>query len=69
MRKRIRSQSIQSQIKLVMPYIYTKGKNGKITSFYTKDKSVKVGNEIYEVNRFSTPKEVVKVKFTKRDNI
>ena len=52
-----------------MPYIYVKSKSGKITSFYTKDKSVKVGNEIYEVNRFSTPKKVVKVKFTKRDNI
>jgi len=52
-----------------MPYIYMKSKSNKITSFYTKDKSVKVGNEIYEVNRFSTPKEVVRVKFTKRDNI
>lgn len=50
-----------------MPYIYEKSKNGKITSFYTKDKSIKVGNLLYPVNSFSTPKEVVKVKSTKRD--
>ena len=52
-----------------MPYIYEKSKNGKITSFYTKDKSIKVGDLLYPINRFNTPKEVVKVKFTKRDNI
>ena len=50
-----------------MPYIYEKSKNGKITSFYTKDKSIKVGALLYLVSRFSTPKEVIKVKFTKRD--
>jgi hypothetical protein len=52
-----------------VPYIYEKSKNGKITSFYTKDKSVKVGDLLYPINKFNTPKEVVKVKFTKRDNI
>lgn len=50
-----------------MSYIYTKTKKGKIKSFYTKDKSIKVGNTIYEINRFSTPEEVIKVKYTKRD--
>ena len=50
-----------------MPYIYEKYKNGKITSFYTKDKSIKVGDLLYPITSYSTPKEVVKVKFTKRD--
>jgi hypothetical protein len=50
-----------------MPYVYEKSKNGKITSFYTKDKSIKVGTLIYPINSFSTPSEVIKVKFTKRD--
>ena len=50
-----------------MPYIYEKSKNGKITSFYTKGKSIKVGDLLYPVNSFSTPREVIKVKLTKRD--
>jgi len=29
-----------------MPYIYVKNKFGKVTSFYLKDKSIKVGNII-----------------------
>jgi len=51
-----------------MPYVYIKGKNGKVESFYTKDKSIKLGAEIYDINRFSMLKTVVKIKFTKRDN-
>jgi hypothetical protein len=50
-----------------MPYVYIKSKKGKVESFYTKDKSIQVGNTIYDINRFSTPKEVIKIKFTKRD--
>jgi len=50
-----------------MPYIYTKTKRGKVKSFYTKDKSIKVGNIFYKVNRFSEPEEVIRVKYTKRD--
>ena len=51
-----------------MPYIYEKHKSGKVTSFYTKNKSIKVGALLYPINRFSAPREVVKVKFTKRDH-
>lgn len=51
-----------------MPYVYTINKKGKIESFYTKDKSIKEGNEIYKVNRFSEPSRVIRIKFTKRDN-
>lgn len=50
-----------------MPYVYEKSKNGKITSFYTKNKSIKVGDLLYPVNSFLIPKEVIKIKFTKRD--
>jgi hypothetical protein len=46
-----------------MPYIYTKNKKGKLDSFYTKDKSLKVGNLIVGEG------EIVKIKYTKRDNI
>lgn len=50
-----------------MPYIYERYKNGKITSFYTKNKSIKVGALLHPISSFYPPKEVVKVKFTKRD--
>jgi len=46
-----------------MPYIYTKNKKGKLDSFYTKDKSLKVGTLIVGDG------EIVKIKYTKRDNI
>jgi len=52
-----------------MPYIYQRSKSGKITSFYTKNKSIKVGALLYPMGSFNPPKEVIKVKFTKRDNI
>lgn len=45
-----------------MPYIYVKNKSGKVTSFYLKDKSVKVGNIIVGQG------EVIRVKLTKRDS-
>ena len=51
-----------------MPYIYMKSKRGKITSFYTKNKAIKVGS-IFQQNIFENFEggEVTKVKFTKRD--
>ena len=52
-----------------MPYIYMKNKSGKITSFYTKNKSIKVGALLHPISSFYPPEEVVKVKFTKRDGI
>ncbi len=52
-----------------MPYIYMKSKRGKITSFFTKDKSIKVGS-FFQQNIFENFEggEVIKVKLTKRDN-
>ena len=47
----------------IMPYIYVKNKSGKVTSFYLKDKSVKVGNIIVGEG------EVIRVKLTKRDEL
>ena len=44
-----------------MPYIYVKNRAGKVTSFYLKDKSVKIGNIIVGQG------EVIRVKLTKRD--
>jgi hypothetical protein len=44
-----------------MPYIYTKSYLGKKSSWYTKDKSLKVGNLIIGEG------EIVKIKYTKRD--
>ena len=49
-----------------MPYIYEKYKNGKITSFYTKNKSIKVGALLHPISSFYPPKEVVKVKNLKK---
>jgi hypothetical protein len=46
-----------------MPYIYTKSYLGKKSSWYTKDKSLKVGTLIIGEG------EIVKIKYTKRDNI
>jgi hypothetical protein len=45
-----------------MPYIYCKDKYGNVKSFYTKDKSIKVGSI------FVREGEVIRVKLTKRDN-
>ena len=47
-----------------MPYIYVKNKKGKVSSFYLKDKSIKLGTIFMGQNGG----EVVKVKLTKRDN-
>lgn len=46
-----------------MPYIYIKNNQGKLYSFYLKDKSLKVGNLIVGEGK------IEKIKFTKRDNI
>lgn len=52
-----------------MPYIYMKSKKGKITSFFTKDKSIKI-NDVFTQNIFEHFEGgvVVKIKFTKRDD-
>lgn len=52
-----------------MPYVYMKSKRGKITSFFTKDKSIKV-NDVFTQNIFENFEggEVIKIKFTNRDN-
>jgi hypothetical protein len=52
-----------------MPYIYMKSKRGKITSFFTKNKSIKVGS-VFQQNIFENFEggEVIKVKLTKRDD-
>ena len=47
-----------------MPYIYVKTKRGKVTSFYTKDKSNKPGN----IFMGKDGGEVIRVKLTKRDD-
>ncbi len=47
-----------------MPYIYVKNKKGKVSSFYLKDKSIKLGT----IFMGQDGGEVVKVKLTKRDN-
>jgi hypothetical protein len=47
-----------------MPYIYVKNKKGKVTSFYTKDKSIKPGN----IFMGKDGGEVIRVKLTKRDD-
>jgi hypothetical protein len=54
----------------IMPYIYMKSERGKITSFYTKNKAIKVGN-VFTQNIFENFEggTVIKVKFTKRDSI
>ena len=44
-----------------MPYIYTKSYLGKKSSWYIKDKSLKVGTLIIGEG------EIVKIKYTKRD--
>jgi hypothetical protein len=53
-----------------MPYVYVKSKRGKITSFFTKNKSIKVSDVIIQ-NKFENFEggEVIKIKLTKRDNI
>ncbi len=47
-----------------MPYIYVKNKKGKVSSFYLKDTSIKLGT----IFMGQDGGEVVKVKLTKRDN-
>jgi hypothetical protein len=47
-----------------MPYIYVKNKKGKVSSFYLKDKSIKLGT----IFMGQAGGEVVKVKLTKRDD-
>lgn len=47
-----------------MPYIYVRNKYGKTSSFYLKDKSIKIGT----IFMGQGGGEVVKVKLTKRDN-
>jgi len=47
-----------------MPYIYVKNKKGKVSSFYLKDKSIKLGT----IFMGQDGGEVVKVKLTKRDD-
>ncbi len=53
-----------------MPYIYMKSKRGKITSFFTKDKSIKIGN-VFTQNIFENFEggEVIRVKLTKKEMI
>jgi hypothetical protein len=53
-----------------MPYVYMKSERGKITSFYTKNKAIKVG-DVFTQNIFENFEggTVIKVKFTKRDNL
>ena len=53
-----------------MPYIYMKSRRGKITSFFTKNKSIKIGDS-FQQNIFENFEggTVIKVKFTKRDKI
>jgi hypothetical protein len=53
-----------------MPYVYMKSERGKITSFYTKNKAIKVG-DIFTQNIFENFEggTVIKVKLTKRDNL
>ena len=46
-----------------MPYVYVRPKKGKVTSFYVKDKSIKVGSIMIGKDGG----EIIKVKFTKRD--
>jgi len=52
----------------IMPYIYMKSERGKVTSFFTKNKAIKVGN-VFQQNIFENFEggTVIKVKFTKRD--
>lgn len=45
-----------------MPYIYTKSKSGKVESFYVKNKAIKLNHTI-------DGKEIIKIKYTKRDNL
>jgi len=47
-----------------------KSKRGKVTSFFTKDKSIKTG-DVFTQNIFENFEggEVIKIKLTKRDNI
>ena len=45
-----------------MPYIYIKSKSGKVESFYIKDKSINKNCTI-------EGKEIIKIKYTKRDKL
>ena len=47
-----------------MPYIYVKNKKGRVTSYYTKDKSIKPGVIVMGKDGG----EVIRVKLTKRDD-
>ena len=47
-----------------MPYIYMKSKRGKITSFYTKNKAIKVGN-VFTQNIFEKLIEIVESNLNK----
>lgn len=45
-----------------MSYIYIKSKSGKVESFYVKNRAIKLNYTI-------DGKEIVKIKYTKRDNV